>query len=103
MGMMCGATGCSDEAVQLVPDPDGHDDALLELIGAPIFGFCSLHAHATSDLYARAVAHALLAQYCQGRAVDREHLQAVCDQLRGMATNTAQATYAILGRLEGIV
>jgi DNA-binding Xre family transcriptional regulator len=48
------------------------------------------------------VAGALITQYSHGIRVDLDHLQALCEQLQTMPTDIAQATYAILIRLEGI-
>jgi hypothetical protein len=102
MDLSCQADGCAHGAVRLVPDPQGWEGSLAQLVHAPIRRFCTSHAELVDDRYAGAVAWALISQYSQGLAVELHLVQAACEQLRQMPTGLAQATYAILTRLKGI-
>lgn len=102
MDLTCQADGCGHDASRLAPDARGREQSLASLVRAPIACFCPFHADRLSDLYARAAAWALCDQYSRGATVALGHVQALCDQLQEMPTHTAQATYAILGQLEGI-
>lgn len=66
------------------------------LAAAPIIRVCDEHARVIGGLYAGAVALAMLNQ--QGQPTATKDLQVIADQLRGIKTNTAQATYAVLGQ-----
>jgi hypothetical protein len=102
MDLNCQAAGCDHAPARLVPDARGREESLGQLVHAPIACFCCDHADLLSDCYAQAVAGALITQYSHGIRVDLDHVQALCEQLQTMPTDIAQATYAILIRLEGI-
>lgn len=102
MDLSCQADGCALGAVGLVPDPQGWEGSLARLVHAPIRCFCTSHAELVSDRYAQVVAWALITCYSQGLAVELHLVQVLCDQLREMPTDLAQATHAILTRLKGI-
>ncbi|HST73169.1 hypothetical protein [Kocuria rosea] len=102
MDLSCQAGDCAYGAVHLVPDAEGGEKSLTQLAHAPIRRFCAVHAELVSDRYAQAVAWTLITCYSQGRSVELHQVQALCDQLREMPTDLAQATCAILTRLPGI-
>jgi hypothetical protein len=102
MDLSCQADGCTYGAVHLVPDAQGGEESMVQLLHAPIGSFCPGHAQLVSDRYARAVAWALITCYSQGLAVELQQVQALCDQLRQMPTDLTRATHAILTRLPGI-
>ena len=93
---MCEAAGCGSEMTELAADPYGRGDSVAPLAAAPIVRMCDEHARVIGDLYAGAVALALLNQ--QGQPVATKDLRVVADQLQGIKTNKAQATYALLGQ-----
>ncbi|MEX5272193.1 hypothetical protein [Kocuria sabuli] len=92
---MCEAAGCGGEMTELVPDPYGRGASVANLAMAPFVRVCDEHARIMGDLYAGALALALLHQ--QEQLIATEDLRVIADQLRGIKTNTAQASYAILG------
>lgn len=94
--IMCEAAGCGSEMTELVPDPYDRGESVAILAAAPIVRVCDEHARIIGNLYAGALALALLNQ--KGQLVATEDLEVVADQLRGIKTDRAQATYALLGK-----
>ena len=92
----CEAAGCGNEMTELVPNPYNRGDSVSLLAAAPIIRVCDEHARTIGDLYAGALALALLKQ--KDQLIDTEDLQVIADQLRGIKTDKAQATYALLGQ-----
>lgn len=92
----CEATGCGNEMTELVPNPYNRGESVSLLASASIIRVCDEHARIIGDLYADALALALLKQ--KDQLIDSDDLQVVADQLRGIKTNKAQAAYALLGQ-----
>lgn len=79
----------------LVPDPFERSESVSLLAKAPIIRVCDEHARIIGNLYAETLTLALVKQ--KDPVMDTQELQVIADQLRGIKTDKAQATYALLG------
>ena len=91
----CEAAGCGDEMTDLVPDPFERSESVSLLAKAPMIRVCDEHARIIGNLYAETLTLALVKQ--KDPVMDTQELQVLADQLRGIKTDKAQATYALLG------
>lgn len=91
----CEAAGCGDEMTELVPNPSDRSESVSLPAKAPIIRVCDEHARIIGNLYAETLALALVKQ--KDPEINTEELQVIADQLRGIKTDKAQATYALLG------
>jgi hypothetical protein len=100
-GVTCEVSGCTQEAVSVLPVVAWTAATFSELTAAPLHHYCHLHESLISDRYAAAVDWTACRDSAEGHRLDPQTVQQICAHLEAMRTPRAQAVHTALVRLTG--